>query len=374
VANRIVAGLAVLGIFVTAYLTLAHRHLLPLACDSVLFDCGKVAQHPLAHGLGIPAFAPIPTAAFGLLFFAALAGLSAVRPLAGAAVGRLIGGTRLALCLLALGAFAVLTYAELFLIRAWCPWCVLAALLTVAIFILLLFEGRQQPADVPSRGARWRETGWLVGGEMLGVLASLAGLWAIKSLTTVPPQPVPSLTRATLPLDGMPRLGAPDAPYTLVQFGHYRCLHCRESQPALNALLQQHAGQMHLIFYPATSKPDARFYLLATAAAAAAQQGQFAAMHHALFDRQPQIGDLPVDAQRPAVVQLAAELHLDAARFRRALADPTLRRQVEARRAMAIRYRLYPFPKYLFFSPTHPAVLLHSTAQLRDWLANPRNW
>ncbi len=166
--NRGITVLSVLGFAVTAFLTLAYLDLLPLYCESPIFDCGKIARHPLAHGLGIPHLAWVPTPVFGLLLFIALGGLSALQALAGTSrLGRLAARLQTILTGAALCVFAFLSYAEMFIIRAWCPWRVISALIVVGIAVLLAVAHRWERVQTNAGpfSAHVRESAYIVGVE-----------------------------------------------------------------------------------------------------------------------------------------------------------------------------------------------------------------
>ena len=133
-ANRmVIAALALAGIFVSAYLLLHKIGLIgTLTCG--VGDCGTVQASRFAVFLGMP----VPL--LGILGYAALLGIA----LRGVQPGRLHDRqTAAALLILGAGAFAFsmyLTALEAFVIRAWCQWCVISAILATLIFLLALVE------------------------------------------------------------------------------------------------------------------------------------------------------------------------------------------------------------------------------------------
>ncbi len=140
--NRITFVLSLLGMCVAGYLTLVHFRIMAMQCGP-LHGCDEVNAHYTASGFGLPFLSSIPTAAFGLAMYVAMAGLAFVR----AANPSEAAAQRLGLLqwLMAAGgivASAYLTYLEAYVIHAWCSWCVTSALLVVALFITLSFERR----------------------------------------------------------------------------------------------------------------------------------------------------------------------------------------------------------------------------------------
>jgi hypothetical protein len=77
--NRILLILALAGIGVSGYLTMAHLRAVELGCGR-LGGCHEVDQHWSASGLGIPGLESIPTAAFGLAMYLAMLVLSSPAP------------------------------------------------------------------------------------------------------------------------------------------------------------------------------------------------------------------------------------------------------------------------------------------------------
>ena len=108
--------------------------------------------------------------------------------------------------------------------------------------------------------------------------------------------------------------GAPTAAVTLVEYGDFECPYCRSLVPIVDTLRQRLGDQLRFVFrhFPMTSSHPHAFRA-AQAAEAAAAQGKFWEMHDLLFTRQQALEDEHLSAY-------AAELGLDAERFRRELA------------------------------------------------------
>jgi len=104
--------------------------------------------------------------------------------------------------------------------------------------------------------------------------------------------------------------GSADAPVTLVEYGDYECPYCRAAVPIVEELRQVLGDQLRFVFrhFPLRDRhPHAQH--AAEAAVAAATQGRFFEMHTALFAHQEALED-------DHLVQYAADLDLDTARFR----------------------------------------------------------
>ena len=118
--------LALAGIGVAGYLTLAHYRQEILVCG--IGDCQTVQTSPYAEIAGVP------IAVLGVSMYVALAGTSLARwrwperqdLLTAAAFAIALAGTLYA---------AYLTYLEIWVIKAICQWCVVSALLTLGILL-----------------------------------------------------------------------------------------------------------------------------------------------------------------------------------------------------------------------------------------------
>jgi uncharacterized membrane protein len=125
--------LSFLGMLVAGYLTWLHWSGSRALCAGV-GDCETVQNSPYAEVAGIP------VALLGLGMYAALFGLALYRrrahPEVLPALGLAIFGISLAGVLYS----AYLTYIELAVIHAICPWCVTSAVLITLIFALSVRE------------------------------------------------------------------------------------------------------------------------------------------------------------------------------------------------------------------------------------------
>lgn len=132
--NRmVIAVLSMAGLFVALYL-LAHRLGLtgPLICG--IGECATVQASKWSM------IGPVPVSALGAGGYLSLLGVSlaGLQPagLRSVWVSRLLLG----LSVVALAFSAWLTGIEAFVIRAWCQWCVISAILVTLIFVAALPE------------------------------------------------------------------------------------------------------------------------------------------------------------------------------------------------------------------------------------------
>jgi protein-disulfide isomerase len=105
-----------------------------------------------------------------------------------------------------------------------------------------------------------------------------------------------------------PKIGTGDTPVKLVEFFDYGCPHCKEHAPVFAQIAQQYEGKVteYFMMFPLGHWPDSKG--AAQAAYAAYAQGKFKEMHELLFARAP-------SHAKDKVMQMAAELKLDAAKF-----------------------------------------------------------
>jgi len=125
--TRAIAGLALLGLAISAYLTWVHYAGIEPVCTGIS-DCERVQSSDYAELVGIP------VAVLGL------AGYSTIL----ASLWTRVEVTAL-LSYLAVAFSAYLTWAEVFKIDAICQWCVASALITVAIAVVATLRALGAP-------------------------------------------------------------------------------------------------------------------------------------------------------------------------------------------------------------------------------------
>ena len=118
--------------------------------------------------------------------------------------------------------------------------------------------------------------------------------------------------------------GPPDAPVTLVEYGDYECPHCGRAYPIIKDVQLRLGERLRFVFrnFPLSeAHPHAEH--AAEAAEAAGSQGKYWEMHDTLFEHQRALGDRQL-------VNYAAALDLDVARFEEALTSGVHARHVRA--------------------------------------------
>lgn len=125
--TRAIAGLALLGLAISIYLTWVHYAGIEPVCTGVS-DCERVQSSEYAELLGIP------VAVIGVAGYAAIL----------ASLWARVELTAL-LAYLAVAFSAYLTWAELFRIEAICQWCVASAIASLAIAVLATLRALGAP-------------------------------------------------------------------------------------------------------------------------------------------------------------------------------------------------------------------------------------
>jgi uncharacterized membrane protein len=128
--RRFSIALAILGVLVAGYLTWAHIDESTALCSEG-GGCDIIRQSPYSQAAGIP------VAAIGVLGYLSILGILVLEEDNGPLVE---SGPVLVFGLSLVGALysAYLTYLELFVIDALCPYCVASAVIMAALFVLAL--------------------------------------------------------------------------------------------------------------------------------------------------------------------------------------------------------------------------------------------
>ena len=96
--------------------------------------------------------------------------------------------------------------------------------------------------------------------------------------------------------DGGHRIGSPDAPITIVEFGAYQCRYCREAEPHLSAIRRKYGHRVAFVFRHFPLVSESISYAAARAAECAGEQGAFWPFHELLFASRDWQNDDPLDA------------------------------------------------------------------------------
>lgn len=141
--SRLQLILIVLGIGIAGYLTYVKLFGLEAVCGG-LGDCESVQTSIYSELLGVP------VAIWGLLSYLALLAIYLVKRSDWRGLGGLARQGFFLVTLIGVVYSAYLTYLEIFVIRAICPWCVASAVVMTILFVLAiydLFGGEEEEGD-----------------------------------------------------------------------------------------------------------------------------------------------------------------------------------------------------------------------------------
>jgi len=334
---------SIVGAAASAYLLVEYVTGQPGLCLTGS-GCDLVRASDFAYPLGIP----LPL--FGLVFYLgaiwltiraldtrSIAGLSPEAALVGLAIAGAV-------------ASAVLTALELFVIRAFCSWCLVQAAASFALLVaaILLMHTPTEPVVAHSRrtrqqAARAREgerSSLLRTGRAGGAVATLAVV-ALLALGAGGETPTGSPGPSGIAPAGSPRLGS--GAIEVVEFADFQCPGCAVLAPIVADLAS--ANEMTLVsrYFPLDAiHPNAD--RSARAAAAADRQGSFWQMSAALYARQDSWKDLSGNDADAFFTTLAGDLSLNVDEWEAAYASPETAAVVNADRQAAIGMGLSSTP------------------------------
>lgn len=132
--------------------------------------------------------------------------------------------------------------------------------------------------------------------------------------------------------------GPANAKATLVEFFDYRCVHCKNSLPAMQKVVADNTTRVVFIEHPILTADS----LVAARAAVAArrQKDKYVPFHFALMKAS---GDLPVDR----IMQIAKETGLDTAQLKKDMEDKATAESVIASNALAEKLFIEGTPTFI---------------------------
>lgn len=141
--------------------------------------------------------------------------------------------------------------------------------------------------------------------------------------------------------------GLATAPLTLVEYGDYQCPYCRQAFPIVKELQRELGAELRFVFrnFPLT-RIHSHAQHSAEAAEAAAAQDAFWPMHDRLFERQFALDD-------ESLVSYAADLGLDADRFRQELIAGTYAKHVREDFTSGVRSGVNGTPTFFINGKRH---------------------
>ena len=137
-----------------------------------------------------------------------------------------------------------------------------------------------------------------------------------------------------------PSRGPADAKVTVIEFSDYQCPFCKRAEPTVQALLAKYPTQVRLVYrHMPLDGLHPRARAAAIAAVCAEQQGKFWEYHDALFQNQQALSDTDLD-------KYAADLGLDAGKFKTCRQDPATETRVNTDAAAARQAGLTGTPAF----------------------------
>lgn len=133
----VVAAVALVGVFVATYLLLYKLGFLGSLICGVGGGCEAVQASPYAEFMGLP------VAGWGLLGYLVILAVALLGTQPRFADARWVSLGLLALTTVAVLFSAYLSVLEEFVIRAWCRWCIVSAILSLLAFVFALPELRR---------------------------------------------------------------------------------------------------------------------------------------------------------------------------------------------------------------------------------------
>jgi protein-disulfide isomerase len=174
------------------------------------------------------------------------------------------------------------------------------------------------------------------------------------------------MSALTIPVgDGDHIHGDVNAKIILVEYGDYECPHCRAAHPVVKRVERHFGKRLAFVFrnFALTQiHPNAQG--AAETAEFAAAQGKFWEMHDLLYENQDRLGE-------ELFQELGAELHLDAAALKDALANGTYATRIRADFTGGVRSGVNGTPTFFINGERHngPADYDHIVKAIETALA-----
>jgi protein-disulfide isomerase len=255
-ATRLVLAFALIGLGASATAAYVHYQILrdPLYttfCDvSATVSCTEVYQSRFSTVLGTP------IALFSGIWFAGAALLSIAAMVARPQVRESIPGYLFAMSTLALAVTLYLLYATVFILKTYCPVCLVMDAAVIGIFVVSGAAAAVPMASLPRRAAQD-----LRALAATPTAATVAALFIVASASVIAVFPRESSGDASTPpattadqrneleqfMAGAPRipLAIPreGAKVLIVKFNDYQCPACASSYQAYKPILEKYAAQ-----------------------------------------------------------------------------------------------------------------------------------
>ena len=146
--------------------------------------------------------------------------------------------------------------------------------------------------------------------------------------------------------------GGPNARVTLVEYGDYQCPHCAAAEPVVRALQKRFGSELLFVF---RNFPLQEIHPAAEGAAelaeAAAAQGKFWEVHHAIFAWSRKQG--PESFGSEAFLAIAGSVHLDLVAVRNAIDEHRYLERIRADFTSGVRSGVNGTPTFFIGGRRH---------------------
>lgn len=182
--------------------------------------------------------------------------------------------------------------------------------------------------------------------ELAGMRTALADLQVAFEDAAAPSQAAPSRPQRPDPtkeysidVKGSPSLGPEDAKIQVVEFSDFQCPFCGRVWPTLQKVREEYGDQVRLVFKHLPLRIHPKAPAAHAAAEAAHRQGQFWAMHDAIFANQRELSTEQYE-------KYAQEIGLDLEKFKADLASEDVKKRVDADSAEAAKLGVSGTPSF----------------------------
>ncbi|NLH99580.1 MAG: thioredoxin domain-containing protein [Chthonomonadales bacterium] len=182
------------------------------------------------------------------------------------------------------------------------------------------------------------------------------------------------VTRADLFPDGAWHKGDPKAPYLVVEFADYQCPLCATAVEEVKNVLAKHKDKVCYVFHGIQIQGNhTAALIMAQAAEAAGQQGNFWEMHEALFKNQNLFRGLPDPDAVDQVIKIAKSLGLDMMKFSADLRNEKVLQGQARSGKIAIEAEVQATPTFFVVTPKGETLKLASLKEFVVWMTKEGN-
>lgn len=245
-------AMALLGLLVACYIALQASRGSSLAGCEPGSGCGRVLGSRWSVWLGRVPVAPLAMGVY-LAYLAASVGISSGRTVK---AQRAAWWLMIALSLVIVGAAAWFITLQVYVIHAFCVWCMSEHWIGVALAVLTFLFAPIGPVSKPEADPVPR-VGW--GRVVLAAVLALvlvAGLAAGQIAVTPATHRVVRFQNLGIETASYPVVGPPNAPHFIICFFDYTCPHCRALHGYIEAARGRWPGQLAVALAPVPLSAD----------------------------------------------------------------------------------------------------------------------